>query len=200
MDRSEAITRNIRIQVQSQYLPERSAPPRSQWFFAYRIRIANEGVETIQLLTRHWVITDATGRVEEVSGEGVVGEQPVIEPGQVFEYSSGCPLTTPFGSMHGEYQMITRRGEPFDATIPAFALEGAWDHELIRCVPFPRRHAKKIPKLRLLRLEARLGAGSAQDAPLRKCVAKLATLSYIGTIGACLTCAKSITLRNHNGF
>ncbi len=122
VDSSEAITRNIRIQVQSRYLPERSAPPRSQWFFAYTIRIANEGHETIQLLTRHWVITDATGHVEEVKGDEVVGEQPVIEPGNAFEYSSGCPLTTPFGSMRGEYQMITHRGEQFDVTIPAFVL------------------------------------------------------------------------------
>ncbi len=122
VDSTEAITRSIRIQVQSRYLPERSAPPRSQWFFAYIIRISNEGPETIQLLTRHWVITDATGHVEEVNGDGVVGEQPVIEPGQVFEYSSGCPLTTPFGSMRGEYQMITPGGDSFDVTIPAFVL------------------------------------------------------------------------------
>lgn len=122
MDTSESVTRNIRIQVQSRYLPERSAPPRNQWFFAYRIRIANEGDETIQLLTRHWVITDATGHVEEVNGDGVVGEQPAIEPGHAFEYTSGCPLTTPFGSMHGEYQMINPLGEQFDVTIPAFVL------------------------------------------------------------------------------
>jgi ApaG protein len=122
VEMSEAITRYIRVQVQSHYMPERSAPPRHQWFFAYKIRITNEGEETIQLLTRHWVITDATGRVEEVNGEGVVGEQPVIEPGHAFEYSSGCPLTTPFGSMHGAYQMINRLGEQFDVTIPAFVL------------------------------------------------------------------------------
>jgi ApaG protein len=103
-------------------LPERSTPSRSQWFFAYKIRIANEGNEAIQLLTRHWVITDATGHIEEVNGDGVVGEQPVIEAGHAFEYSSGCPLTTPFGSMYGEYQMITRRGEQFDVAIPAFVL------------------------------------------------------------------------------
>lgn len=122
MENSESITRNIRIQVRSEYIPERSAPPRNQWFFAYRIRIANEGSETIQLLTRHWVITNARGHVEEVNGEGVVGEQPVIEPGEAFEYTSGCPLTTPFGSMHGEYQMVNRNGEQFDVSIPAFVL------------------------------------------------------------------------------
>jgi len=122
VDSSEAVTRKIRIRVQSHYMPERSAPPKRQWFFAYRIRITNEGAEKVQLLTRHWVITDATGHIEEVNGDGVVGEQPVIEPGQAFEYSSGCPLTTPFGSMYGEYQMVTHGGEQFDATIPPFVL------------------------------------------------------------------------------
>jgi len=122
VENSESITRNIRIHVRSEYIPERSAPPRHQWFFAYRIRIANEGAETIQLLARHWVITNASGHVEEVNGEGVVGEQPVIEPGEAFEYTSGCPLTTPFGSMHGEYQMVNHNGEQFDVTIPAFVL------------------------------------------------------------------------------
>jgi ApaG protein len=122
VENSESITRNIRIHVQSEYIPERSAPPRHQWFFAYRIRIANEGAEPIQLLARHWVITNASGHVEEVNGEGVVGEQPVIEPGEAFEYTSGCPLTTPFGSMHGEYQMVNRNGEQFDVAIPAFVL------------------------------------------------------------------------------
>jgi ApaG protein len=122
VENSESITRNIRIHVRSEYIPERSAPPRHQWFFAYRIRIANEGAEAIQLLTRHWVITNASGHVEEVNGEGVVGEQPVIEPGEAFEYTSGCPLTTPFGSMYGEYQMVNRNGEQFDVAIPAFVL------------------------------------------------------------------------------
>lgn len=122
MDSSETITKDIRIRVQSQYVPERSTPPLRQWFFAYKIRIANEGAETIQLLNRHWIITDATGHVEEVTGEGVVGERPVIEPGEAFEYTSGCPLNTPFGSMRGEYQMITRQGEQFDVTIPTFVL------------------------------------------------------------------------------
>lgn len=122
MENAESLTRNIRVQVRSEYMPERSAPPRHQWFFAYRIRIANEGPETIKLLTRHWIITDARGHVEEVNGEGVVGEQPVLEPGQSFEYTSGCPLTTPFGSMCGEYQMINSSGEQFDVMIPAFPL------------------------------------------------------------------------------
>jgi ApaG protein len=122
VENSEALTHNVRVQVSSQYIPERSAPPRHQWFFAYKIRIANEGAETIQLLTRHWVITDANGHVEEVNGEGVVGEQPVLEPGGVFEYTSACPLRTPFGSMRGEYRMVSRSGEEFEVTIAPFAL------------------------------------------------------------------------------
>ncbi len=122
MENSEAITHNVRVRVNSQYVPERSAPPRHQWFFAYRIRIANEGRQAVQLLARHWVITDANGHEEEVEGEGVVGEQPVIEPGAAFEYTSGCPLGTPFGSMRGEYRMVSRVGEQFQVTIPPFVL------------------------------------------------------------------------------
>lgn len=122
MENSEAITHNVRVRVNSQYVPERSAPPRHQWFFAYRIRIANEGRQAVQLLARHWVITDANGHEEEVEGEGVVGEQPVIEPGAAFEYTSGCPLGTPFGSMRGEYRMVSRVGEEFQVTIPPFVL------------------------------------------------------------------------------
>jgi ApaG protein len=119
---SEAVTRGIRVQVQSQYDPSRSRPHQNQWFFLYTVRIANESSVTVQLLSRHWIITDATGHVEEVRGPGVVGEQPVLEPRQSFEYTSGCPLTTPFGSMHGTYQMATAGGERFDATIAAFTL------------------------------------------------------------------------------
>jgi len=119
---SEAVTQGIRVQVQSQYDPSRSRPHQNQWFFLYTVRIANESSVTVQLLSRHWIITDATGHVEEVRGPGVVGEQPVLEPRQSFEYTSGCPLTTPFGSLHGTYQMATAGGERFDATIAAFTL------------------------------------------------------------------------------
>lgn len=119
---SEAVTEGVRVRVKSQYDPTRSRPDQQQWFFLYTIQISNEGSETVQLLSRHWVITDANGKVEEVKGPGVVGEQPVLAPGQSFEYTSGCPLTTPFGTMHGEYQMITRAGERFDAQIAAFTL------------------------------------------------------------------------------
>src|SRR5712691_198891 len=119
---SEAITNNVRVEVESQFAPDRSQPFENEWFFIYTVRITNEGDDRVQLLSRHWIITDATGHVEEVRGPGVIGEQPVLEPRQSFEYTSGCPLTTPFGSMHGTYQMATAGGERFDATIAAFTL------------------------------------------------------------------------------
>ena len=110
------------MQVRSEYRPERSNPGQSQYFFAYHIRIANEGDHAVQLLSRHWVITDALGQVEEVRGPGVVGEQPVLAPGDSFEYSSACPLETPFGSMAGSYRMVTEHGDSFDAEIAPFQL------------------------------------------------------------------------------
>jgi ApaG protein len=119
---SEALTRGIRVSVVSQYVPERSRPAAKQWFFAYTITIANEGAEIVQLRTRHWIITDGDGRVEEVRGDGVVGEQPVLAPGQTFTYTSGCPLQTPFGTMRGTYQMVSQRGEEFDVRIAEFTL------------------------------------------------------------------------------
>ena len=118
----EAVTRNIRVQVESEYAPDRSSPSQSQWFFLYTVRLTNEGTETVQLISRHWIITDAMGDVKEVRGLGVVGKQPVLEPGQSFEYTSGCPLTTPFGSMRGTYQMTTAVQEGFDVEIPPFTL------------------------------------------------------------------------------
>jgi ApaG protein len=121
-DRSEVVTRGIRVEVQSVLVPERSDPDDAQWFFAYRVRITNEGSEPAQLVSRHWVIIDGHGRVEEVRGPGVVGEQPLLQPGEAFEYTSACPLRTPHGSMHGTYQMVTPRGERFDAEIAPFAL------------------------------------------------------------------------------
>ncbi len=122
MPASETVTRGIRISVETQYDPTRSSPQQSQWFFLYTIRITNEGAVTAQLMTRHWIITDATGHVEEVKGPGVVGEQPILAQGQSFEYTSGCPLPTPFGSMRGSYQMTTADGEQFDAEISEFIL------------------------------------------------------------------------------
>lgn len=122
MNTSEATTRGVRVEVESRYLPEKSDPGRKRWFFAYDIRISNDGDDVVQLLTRHWIITDANGKVEEVKGPGVVGNQPVLAPGESFEYTSFCPLTTPFGTMEGSYQMVIDGGAGFDATIAQFAL------------------------------------------------------------------------------
>ena len=119
---SEAVTHNIRVSVQATYVEQRSDPEGGMWFFAYRVELENLGSDTVQLLSRHWVITDGEGRVEEVRGPGVVGEQPVLEPGDRFHYTSACPLPTPFGTMHGSYQMITEAGERFDAEIAVFSL------------------------------------------------------------------------------
>lgn len=119
---SEATTRGIRIRVESTYVPEHSEPEQNQWIFVYRVEISNEGTQTAQLISRHWVITDAHGHVEEVKGPGVVGKQPIIAPGESFEYTSFCPLPTPFGTMHGTYQMVTPDGDGFDAEIAPFSL------------------------------------------------------------------------------
>jgi ApaG protein len=119
---SEATTRGIRVSVQARYSPERSQPSGSKWFFLYTVTISNEGPETVQLLTRHWIITDGAGLVEEVRGPGVVGKQPTLGPGESFEYTSGCPLSTAFGIMEGTYQMVTSSGERFDARIAPFTL------------------------------------------------------------------------------
>ena len=119
---SEAVTRGVRVAVESEYAPDRSEPARNEWFFLYTIRISNEGTETVQLLTRHWIITDGTGHVEEVRGPGVVGKQPILKPGESFEYTSGCPLSTAFGVMEGTYQMVTEGGDRFDARIAPFTL------------------------------------------------------------------------------
>jgi ApaG protein len=121
-DISQAVTRNIRVGVQARYVAQRSRPDEGLWFFAYRVELENLGEETVQLLSRHWVITDGEGRVEEVRGPGVVGEQPVLEPGDLFHYTSGCPLATEFGTMHGSYQMVTADGDHFDAEIAPFSL------------------------------------------------------------------------------
>ena len=119
---SEAVTRGLRVRVLSEYSPDQSSPHKNQWFFLYTVTITNEGPETVQLLTRHWVVTDGTGHIEETRGPGVVGKQPTLKTGQSFEYTSGCPLTTPFGVMEGTYQMVTESGERFDAKIAPFTL------------------------------------------------------------------------------
>ncbi len=122
---SEALTRGIRVRVEPQYDPNRSDPARGHWFFLYTVTIENRGKETVQLMTRHWVIRDGAGRVEEVRGPGVVGEQPVLAPGESFTYTSGCPLTTDVGTMEGSYRMVAASGESFDAVIAPFTLCGA---------------------------------------------------------------------------
>jgi ApaG protein len=122
MSRSEAVTRGIRVRVEAEYSPERSNPRSHHWFFLYTVTIANEGDETVQLVSRHWVITDGNSHVEEVKGPGVVGEQPVLGPGESFTYTSGCPLPTPYGMMEGTYQMVGRGGDRFDARIAPFTL------------------------------------------------------------------------------
>lgn len=119
----EAVTHKIRVRVSPEYLPDQSEPEDGRYFWAYKVEITNLGKETVQLKTRHWRITDANGRTEEVRGPGVVGEQPTLEPGQTFTYSSGCPLRTPQGLMVGSYQMEDSVGEMFDVAIPAFSLD-----------------------------------------------------------------------------
>ncbi len=118
-----AVTRQIEVIVEPSFLPERSSIQDGQFFWAYTVVIVNSGIETVQLRTRHWIITDGTGRNQEVRGEGVVGEQPVLAPGERFEYTSGVPLQTASGFMTGSYQMVTENGEPFEIDIPAFSLD-----------------------------------------------------------------------------
>ena len=119
----EAVTHGIRIKVEPQYLEDQSSPEESYFFWAYTIEIANEGDAKVQLKTRYWCITDANGKIDEVRGPGVVGKTPVLEPGQSFTYTSGCPLATPSGIMVGSYQMQRDDGSLFDVAIPAFSLD-----------------------------------------------------------------------------
>jgi len=119
---SEATTEGVHVQVSARYSDDHSSPLANRWFFLYTIRITNRGPARVQLLSRHWIITDATGELREVQGEGVVGKQPVLEPGQTFEYTSGCPLETPFGRMEGTYHMVRDDGSDFEARIARFEL------------------------------------------------------------------------------
>jgi ApaG protein len=118
-----AVTRNIEVKVTPRFLPERSSHEKSYFFWSYTIEISNHSEETVQLKTRHWRITDAFGRIQEVRGAGVVGEEPVLEPGKSFEYTSGVPLPTSSGFMAGTYGMVTGNGEPFSIEIPTFSLD-----------------------------------------------------------------------------
>ena len=119
----EARTRGLVVRVTPYFLPDQSDPQDRKWVWGYDVEIENHGPDTVRLVSRHWVITDALGRVEEVEGDGVVGEQPILRPGEAFRYSSGCPLTTPSGVMEGEYRMITPEGDAFEARIPPFSLD-----------------------------------------------------------------------------
>src|SRR5262245_45242200 len=119
---AEAVTDGIRITVRTAFVPERSNPRDSYYVFAYEVTIANEGTAPAQLLTRHWIITDGHGKVEEVVGDGVVGETPYLEPGESYTYTSFCPLRTEMGTMHGTYGMVRTDGSAFDAVIPRFTL------------------------------------------------------------------------------
>ena len=118
-----AITRGIAVSVEPAYLEAKSSPDSSQYFWAYRVIIENRGGETVHLLSRHWMITNARGELTEVKGPGVVGEQPVLKPGESYEYTSGAPLNTPSGMMGGAYQMESESGERFDIEIPTFSLD-----------------------------------------------------------------------------
>lgn len=118
-----ATTRGIRVSVTPQYLPDQSDPAKSQFVWAYQVRIENKGTDTVQLRSRHWKITDGLGRRQEVKGPGVVGKTPRLRPGEMFEYTSGTPLSTPSGFMGGTYQMVSESGEQFDIEIPTFSLD-----------------------------------------------------------------------------
>ena len=119
-----ATTRAIQVTVTPQYLPDKSDPAKSQFVWAYRVRLENKGDIAVQLLSRHWKITDALGRRRDVKGPGVIGKTPTLRPGEAFEYTSGTPLTTSSGFMGGSYQMVSETGEAFDIEIPTFSLDG----------------------------------------------------------------------------
>ncbi len=123
---SDAVTRDIRVEVLSRYSPENSRPMQGTWVFEYTIRITNRGEESVQLLSRHWIITDAVDVVKEVKGPGVVGKQPALEPGASFQYSSWCKLETPTGFMCGTYRMLGVAGAEFDVNIAPFALKAPY--------------------------------------------------------------------------
>jgi ApaG protein len=126
-----AVSRKIEVTVTPRFVSERSSPANVYYFWAYTIDITNLGAETVQLKTRHWRITDALGRLQEVKGAGVVGEEPLLKPGESFNYTSGVPLPTPSGFMSGSYGMISGEGEPFDIEIPAFSLDSSYAERTI---------------------------------------------------------------------
>ena len=119
---SDAVTNGVRVEVLARHSSENSRPLQGEWVFEYTVRITNQGLETVQLVSRHWIITDANGNVKETRGDGVVGEQPYLKPGQGFRYSSGAVIETPVGTMQGSYQMVGDDGRQFDAPIAPFRL------------------------------------------------------------------------------
>ena len=123
---SDAVTHGIRVEVMSRHAPENPRPLQGEWVFQYTVRITNQSPETVQLLSRHWIITDGLEHVEEVRGSGVVGEQPTLAPGQSFQYSSWCPLRTPTGMMRGSYHMVRTGNKQFDIEIAPFALKARY--------------------------------------------------------------------------
>ncbi len=125
-------TRSIQVTVEPIYLDEQSSPEEDHYVWAYHVRIENQGHETVQLRSRYWRITDSLGRTQEVRGSGVVGEQPILDPGDAFEYTSGTPLPTPSGIMVGTYQMVTSKGEDFDVAIPAFSLDSPYQEKSLQ--------------------------------------------------------------------
>ena len=126
-----SVTRQIEVRVTPRFLRDRSSPENGYFFWAYTINLTNLGEETVQLKTRHWRITDAHGRLQEVRGAGVVGEEPILKPGENFEYTSGVPLPTPSGFMVGTYGMVSASGEKFEIDIPAFSLDTPQEHRTI---------------------------------------------------------------------
>ncbi len=118
----KSISNDFEVSVFPQYIPEQSSPEQSYYFFTYKIKLVNQGTKTAQLMTRHWIIVDGQRRVQEVKGDGVVGQQPVLKPGESFEYSSFCPLPTPTGNMRGSFQMEEESGGSFDIEVPVFFL------------------------------------------------------------------------------
>ena len=127
----KAVTNDIQVTVLPNYLADQSDPDESQYLWSYTIEIANLGTTSAQLLSRHWIITDADGKREEVRGPGVVGEQPILRPGDVFRYTSGCPLSTPSGIMEGAYRMVDENGRSFDVAIPAFSLDSPFSRKVL---------------------------------------------------------------------
>src|SRR5262249_40842805 len=149
----QTVTRNIEVTVTPKFLPERSSQEKNYFFWAYTIEISNHGEETVQLKTRHWRITDALGRVQEVRGAGVVGEEPVLEPGASYEYTSGVPLPTPSGFMVGSYGVVPAGGERFDIQIPASSLDGPETRRTINC-PASAGHCERPTRRHCERSEA----------------------------------------------